>query len=94
MSTEVLTPHQEHAKSEIDRINSKPKELTLLQREELATKWKELTNLERQSDEFCLNEEIKTRIAELNKIVRGRLLMMRVAATPSSADTRIAAAPP
>src|ERR1044071_9235329 len=34
------------------------------------------------------------RIAELKRIVRGRLLMTRVAATPSSADTRIAAAPP
>src|SRR5688572_28912978 len=34
------------------------------------------------------------RIAELNRIVRGRLLMINVAATPSSADTRIAAEPP
>src|SRR5687767_13607282 len=34
------------------------------------------------------------RIAELKRIVRGRLLMIKVAATPSSADTRIAAEPP
>src|SRR6185503_4610847 len=34
------------------------------------------------------------RIAELKRIVRGRLLMISVAATPSSADIRIAAEPP
>src|SRR5690349_14742721 len=34
------------------------------------------------------------RMAELNRIVRGRLLMMSVAAMPSSAETRIAAEPP
>src|SRR5689334_15225 len=34
------------------------------------------------------------RIAELNRIVRGRLLIINVAAMPSSADMRIAAAPP
>src|SRR5215212_8657204 len=34
------------------------------------------------------------RIAELNRIVRGRLLMLNVAAMPSRAETRIAAGPP
>src|SRR5262250_33473 len=34
------------------------------------------------------------RIAELKSIVRGRLLIFKVAHTPSSADTRTAAAPP
>ena len=34
------------------------------------------------------------RIAELKRIVRGRLLMISVAATPSSADIRMAAEPP
>src|SRR5687768_6720094 len=34
------------------------------------------------------------KIAELNRIVRGRLLMSNVVQTPSSADIKMAAAPP